>query len=296
VRRIKVKQVDAFTTVPFGGNPAAVVIDAEGLTDEEMQRIAQEMNLSETAFVTSSERADFRVRFFTPIQEIDLAGHPTIATFHALVEEGLIAAHDGLVTVTQELNVGVLPIEIEIEAGVAKRVIMTQQKPLFASAYAASSWAEALGIDKAEILEGYPLQIVSTGTPQLMIPVKSLTTLRLLGPDFEAMTALTEQGDFSSVHVFTLETFSEEADVHARHFAPAAGVREDPVSSSASGSMAAYLVYYGLVDKSSLLAEQGHLIGRPGLVYIDLEKEGDEITMVKVGGSAVTVLNGEIFF
>jgi trans-2,3-dihydro-3-hydroxyanthranilate isomerase len=296
VRRIKVKQVDAFTTVPFGGNPAAVVIDAEGLTEEEMQRIAQEMNLSEMAFVTRSERADFRVRFFTPVQEIDLAGHPTIATFHALVEEGLIAAHDGVVTVTQELNVGVLPVEIEIEAGVAKRVIMTQQKPLFASAYAASSWAEALGIDKAEILEGYPLQIVSTGTPQLMIPVKSLTTLRLLRPDFEAMAALTEQGDFSSVHVFTLETFSEEADVHARHFAPAAGVREDPVSSSASGSMAAYLVYYGLVDKSSLLAEQGHLIGRPGLVYIDLEKEGDEITMVKVGGSAVTVLNGEIFF
>jgi trans-2,3-dihydro-3-hydroxyanthranilate isomerase len=296
VRRIKVKQVDAFTTVPFGGNPAAVVIDAEGLTEEEMQRIAQEMNLSEMAFVTSSKRADFRVRFFTPIQEIDLAGHPTIATFHALVEEGLIAAHDGLVTVTQELNVGVLPVEIEIEAGVAKRVIMTQQKPLFASAYAASSWAEALGIDKAEILEGYPLQIVSTGTPQLMIPVKSLTTLRLLRPDFEAMAALTEQGDFSSVHVFTLETFSEEADVHARHFAPAAGVREDPVSGSASGGMAAYLVYYGLVDKSSLVAEQGHLIGRPGLVYIDLEKEGDEITTVKVGGSAVTVLNGEIFF
>jgi len=296
VRRIKVKQVDAFTTVPFGGNPAAVVIDAEGLTEEEMQRIAQEMNLSETAFVTSSERADFRVRFFTPIQEIDLAGHPTIATFHALVEEGLIAAHDGVVTVMQELNVGVLPIEIEIEAGVAKRVIMTQQKPLFASAYAASSWAEALGIDKAEILEGYPLQIVSTGTPQLMIPVKSLTTLRLLRPDFEAMAALTEQGDFSSVHVFTLETFSEEADVHARHFAPGAGVREDPVSGSASGGMAAYLVYYGLVDKSSLVAEQGHLIGRPGLVYIDLEKEGDEITTVKVGGSAVTVLNGEIFF
>lgn len=296
MRRIKVKQVDAFTTVPFGGNPAAVVIDAEGLTEEEMQRIAQEMNLSEMAFVTSSERADFRVRFFTPIQEIDLAGHPTIATFHALVEEGLIAAHDGVVTVTQELNVGVLPIEIEIEAGLAKRVIMTQQKPLFASAYAASSWAEALGIDKAEILEGYPLQIVSTGTPQLMIPVKSLTTLRLLRPDFEAMAALTEQGDFSSVHVFTLETFSEEADVHARHFAPAAGVRESPVSGSASGGMAAYLVYYGLVDKSLLVAEQGHLIGRPGLVYIDLEKEGDEITTVKVGGSAVTVLNGEIFF
>ncbi len=296
MRRIKVKQVDAFTTVPFGGNPAAVVIDAEGLTEEEMQRIAREMNLSETAFVASSERADFRVRFFTPVKEIDLAGHPTIATFHALVEEGLIAAHDGVVTVTQELNVGVLPVEIEIKAGVAKRVIMTQQKPLCASAYAASSWAEALGIDKTEILEGYPLQTVSTGTPQLMIPVKSLTTLRLLRPDFEAMAALTEQGDFFSVHVFTLETFSEEADAHARHFAPAARVREDPVTGSASGGMAAYLVHYGLVDKSSLVAEQGHHIGRPGFVYVDIEKEGDEITTVKVGGSAVTVMNGELFF
>lgn len=273
-----------------------MVLDAEGLTEEEMQRIAREMNLSETAFVASSERADFRVRFFTPVKEIDLASHPTIATFHALVEEGLIAARDGVVTVTQELNVGVLPVEIEIEAGVAKRVIMTQQKPFWGSAYAASSWAEALGIDKGEVLEGYPLQTVSTGTPQLMIPVKSLKTLRLLRPDFEAMAALTEQGDFFSVHVFTLETFSEEADVHARHFALSAGVREDPVTGSASGGMAAYLVHYGLVDKSSLVAEQGHLIGRPGLVYIDLEKEGDEIMTVKVGGSAVTVMNGEMFF
>jgi trans-2,3-dihydro-3-hydroxyanthranilate isomerase len=254
------------------------------------------MNLSETVFVTSSKRADFRVRLFTPVKEIDLASHPTIATFHALVEEGLIATHEGIITVTQELNVGVLPVEIEIEAGVVKKVLMTQQKPLFASAYAASSWAEVLGIDKTEILEGYPLQAVSTGTPQLIIPVKSLTTLRLLRPDFEAMAALTERGDFFSIHVFTLETFSEEADVHARHFAPAAGGREDPLTGSASGGMAAYLVHYGLVDKSSLVAEQGHLIGRPGLVYIDLEKEGDEITKVKIGGSAVTVMNGEIFF
>jgi trans-2,3-dihydro-3-hydroxyanthranilate isomerase len=159
MRRIKVKQVDAFTTVPFGGNPAAVVIDAEGLTEEEMQRIAREMNLSETAFVASSE-----------------------------------------------------------------------------------------------------------------------------------------QGDFFIAHVFTLGSFSEEADAHARHFAPAAGVREDSGTGSASGGMAAYLVHYGLVDKSSLVAEQGHLIGRPGLAYIDLEKEGNEMTTVKVDGSAVTVMNGEIFF
>jgi trans-2,3-dihydro-3-hydroxyanthranilate isomerase len=296
VRRIKVKQVDAFTTVPFGGHPALVVIDAGGLTEEEMQRIAREMSLSETAFVASSERADFRVRFFTPLKEIDRADHATVATFHALVEEGLIAARDGVVTIKQELNVGVLPVEIEVEAGVAKRVVMAQQRPLLGSAYSASSWAEALGIDETEILEGYPLQTVSTGTPQLMVPVKSLTTLRLLRPDFETMAALTEQGDFFSAHVFTLETLSEEADFHARHFAPAAGVREGPVTGSASGAMAAYLVHYGLMGKSSLVAEQGHFIGRPSLVYIDLEKEGDEITTVKVGGSAVTVMNGELFF
>jgi len=93
-----------------------------------------------------------------------------------------------------------------------------------------------------------------------------------------------------------LETFSKEADAHARHFAPAAGGREDPITGSASGGMAVYLVHYGLVNKSSLVAEQGHFIGRPGLVYIDLEKEGDEITTVKVGGSAVTVMNGELLF
>ncbi len=296
MKRIRIKQVDAFTTVPFGGNPAGVVTDATDLAEGEMQAIAREMNLSETAFVAPSEEADFRVRFFTPRKEIDLAGHPTIATMHALVEEGRIPLQDGVTTVTQELNVGVLPVEIYSSGGRVKQIVMTQKRPEFLTTYSHREWARALGIPEAAMETGYPVQTVSTGTPQLMALVRDLRALQNLKPDLNYIAELTERGDFFSVHVFCLGGFSPQADVHARHFAPTAGVIEDPVTGSASGGMGAYLVRYGLVDKLKLVAEQGHIVGRPGTVQIEVILEGEEIASVKVGGQAITIMEGELFF
>lgn len=296
MKRVRVKQVDAFTTVPFGGNPAGVVTDAAGLTPSEMQAIAREMNLSETAFVTPSSVADFRVRFFTPLKEIGLAGHPTIATMHALAEEGRIALQEGAAVVTQELNVGVLPVEIHSAGGVVGQIVMTQKRPEFMATYPHSDWAPALGVALDNLDTRYPIQTVSTGTPQLMILVRSLRVLETMKPDLNRMAALSEGADFFSVHVFCLGGYSPEAHVHARHFAPTAGVPEDPVTGSASGGMGAYLVRYGLVDKLRLVAEQGHIVGRPGTVHIEVIKEGGDLAAVKVGGRAVTVMQGELFF
>ncbi|MHB0870273.1 MAG: PhzF family phenazine biosynthesis protein [Chloroflexota bacterium] len=296
MKRIAIKQVDAFTTVPFGGNPAGVVTDASGLTEAEMQAIAREMNLSETAFVTPCQAADFRVRFFTPLKEIGLAGHPTIATMHALVEEGRIPLREGTVVVTQELRVGVLPVEIHVSGGAVGRIVMTQKRPEFHATYPHQEWAAALGVAPEDLDTRYPVQTVSTGTPQLMALVKDLAVLERMKPDFNRMAELTERGDFFSIHVFCLGGYSPEADVHARHFAPTAGVAEDPVTGSASGGMGAYLVKYGLVDKARLVAEQGHIIGRPGTVYVEVERQGQEVSLVKVGGQAVTVMTGELFF
>lgn len=296
MKRIRIKQVDAFTTVPFGGNPAGVVTDAAGLTDGEMQAIAREMNLSETAFVTPSQEADFRVRFFTPLKEIGLAGHPTIATMHALVEEGRIPLQEGVATVTQQLNVGVLPVEIYASGGKVQQIVMTQKQPEFMSIHSHAEWARAFGIPLDAMDTGYPVQTVSTGTPQLMALVRDLRALETMRPDYGYMAELTGRGDFFSIHVFCLGGYSPEADVHARHFAPAAGVPEDPVTGSASGGMGAYLVKYGLVDKVKLVAEQGHIVGRPGTVHIEVILDGDDIVSVKVGGQAITVMEGEMFF
>jgi trans-2,3-dihydro-3-hydroxyanthranilate isomerase len=296
VKRIKIRQVDAFTTVPFGGNPAGVVTDASALTAAEMQSIAREMNLSETAFVTASSVADFRVRFFTPLKEIDLAGHPTIATMHSLVEEGRIQLKEGVTTVTQELNIGVLPVEIHSSGGTVRQIVMTQKRPEFLSTHSHKEWAPAFGISLEELDTRYPIQTVSTGTPQLMTLVRDLKVLERMKPNLNRMAELTDLGDFFSIHVFCLGGYSPDADVHARHFAPTAGVAEDPVTGSASGGMGAYLVKYGLVKKSVLVAEQGHICGRPGTVHIQVDREGQEITSVKVGGQAITVLTGELFF
>lgn len=291
---IPIKIVDAFTDRPLAGNPAGVVTKAEGLDEATMRAIAREVNLSETVFVTASDRADFRLRFFTPTTEIPLAGHPTIAAMHALVEEGRITLVGPRTRVTQELQVGVLPVDLHAdEQGRLARIWMTQKPPEFLRTYDVGPYAEALGIPTSGIEPDYPLQTVSTGTPQLMFPVRSLPVLEQLRPDMKALADLAAGGDYFSLHVFTPEGgYAPEARAHARHFAPAAGVAEDPVTGSASGAMGAYLVRYGIVPVSSFMVEQGHIMGRPGTIYVEIDGEGEAITGVRVGGQAVTVISG----
>jgi trans-2,3-dihydro-3-hydroxyanthranilate isomerase len=287
------RQVDAFTRQALGGNPAAIVFDADDLTDAQMQALAVEMNLSETAFVMQSAVADFKVRFFTTFDEIPLAGHPTIATFHALAEAGRIQG-EGRVRVTQELKVGVLPVEIDMWDGQPQRVIMTQQPPAFLNIHERAPWAAALGITVDDLLPDHPIQTVSTGTPQAMIPVRSLDVLRRVRADEKALLALHADGDWFSAHVFTPEALDPAHAAHARHFAPGDNVFEDPVTGSATGGMACYLYHYGLVDCSIFTVEQGHMMNRPGLVDVELEGTPDAITAIRIAGTAITVITGEL--
>lgn len=287
-------QVDAFTRQALGGNPAAIVFDADDLSEIQMQALAIEMNLSETAFVMHSDIADFRVRYFTTAEEIPLAGHPTIATFHALAEAGRITG-EGRIRVTQELSVGVLPVEIDMWDDQPQRVIMTQKAPAFLRTYAPDEWAAALGLSPADIATATPIQTVSTGTPQIMIPVISLAALRKVRPDEQALLKMRATGDWFSIHVFTTETLDSANATHARHFAPGDGMFEDPVTGSATGNMGAYLVQYGLETRRAFTAEQGHGMNRPGLVDIEIDGEPDAITGVRIAGSAVTVIKGDLY-
>ena len=178
-------QVDAFTTQPLQGNPCAIVFDADDLSAEKMQAIALEMNLSETAFVLRSQVADFGARYFTPAEEIPMAGHPTIATIHALIERGYIQLTSEVKTVTLELPVGPLTIEIHPQDG-APRIVMTQKKPEFLQTYIPTVVAPVFGLFATDLLPEVPVQTVSTGTPQLMIAVTDLDVLRRVKVDHAA--------------------------------------------------------------------------------------------------------------
>ena len=191
-------QVDAFTDRALGGNPCAVVFDADSIDDDTRQRIAQEMNLSETAFVQQSTCADVGARYFTPDKEIPLAGHPTIATVFALFETGRLKLTGSLTRISLELQVGPIQVEVHACEGIPRRIVMAQMRPQFLASYDARDVLPVFGLAADDVLEGCRPQIVSTGTPQLMIPVNSHAALRRLRLDPEAYAELSRAGDFSA--------------------------------------------------------------------------------------------------
>jgi trans-2,3-dihydro-3-hydroxyanthranilate isomerase len=268
-------QVDAFTDSALGGNPCAIVFDADELDNDLRQRIAREMNLSETAYVQRSASADVGARYFTPATEIPLAGHPTIATVFALFETGRLALDGPVTRIALELKAGVIDVDVYAEDGRPARL------PIF-------------GLDAGDVLAGMKPQTVSTGTPQLMIPVESHDALRRIRLDVDAYTDLQSAGDFFSPHVFALGGVTGAGATFARHVGALPGDAEDPFTGSATGGMGAYLWHYDLIDSPAFVAEQGHWMGRPGKATVEVVGPRDAIETVKVGGEAVTVVRGEL--
>ncbi|GAB4579232.1 MAG: PhzF family phenazine biosynthesis protein [Anaerolineales bacterium] len=287
-------QVDAFTTQPLQGNPCAVIFDADPLDAPTMQAIAREMNLSETAFVFRSDKADFRARYFTPAEEIPLAGHPTIATVYGLIETerlNLMADHQ---TITLELQAGVIHVEIYSKKDRVQRIVMAQKKPMFLQTFTPETVMPAFGLRVEDALPGVPIQVVSTGTPQLMIPVRDQDVLRRIVVNVPAYTELRQKGAFFSPHLFCLGGVTERGDTFARHFGVPPDTPEDPFTGSATGGMGAYLWHYGLIEKPVFIAEQGHWMHRPGEATVEVLGARENIETVKVGGPAVTVVRGEL--
>lgn len=286
-------QVDAFTDQPLGGNPCAILFDTDEMSAETMQAIAKEMNLSETSFVRQSDKADIAARYFTPAEEIPLAGHPTIATIFALVESGRLPLTEGHTTITLELKAGVIDVEIFAQNGKVEQVVMSQKKPEFSTALEPEEVMPAFGLTPEDVLPDAPIQIASTGTPQLMIPVLRLETLKRIQMNIPAYIALREKEKFFSPHLFCLGGVTEAGDTFARHFGVPPDTMEDPFTGSATGGMGAYLWHHGLIDKPTFTAEQGHWMGRPGTAQVEVVGPQEDIETVKVGGKAVTVLKGE---
>ena len=293
MKKLQIIQIDAFTSKPYGGNPCAVVLDADNLSKSAMQDIALEMNLSETAFVMSSDRADFRARYFTPSEEIPLAGHPTIASIYALIVTGIIT-YQNHAEVQLELEAGVVTVEVSKTESGLPLITMSQMRPQFLRVYEPATVLPAFGLEEADALNGAPIMTVSTGTPQLMVPLASLEGLKRARLSIDLYTDLHSLGDFFSPHLFVLEGVSERGTTFARHFGLPPDTSEDPFTGSATGGMAAYLWHHRFIEEPKFVAEQGHFIARPGEAYVEVVGPHEAIETVKVGGFAVEVMRGEL--
>ncbi len=287
-------QVDAFTRQPLSGNPCAVIFETDNLDAATMQALAKEMNLSETAFVRESKMADFAVRYFTPAQEIPMAGHPTIATTFALFDTGRLALQGHITTIMLEMQVGLIKVEIISEGNQIRQIVMTQKKPRFLTIHDPDLVLPLFGLSSNNMLCDVPIQTVSTGTPQLMVPVQNLEMLQGIQLDVVAYSEYRSQSDFFSPHIFCLEGFSKEGSTFARHFGVPPDTPEDPFTGSATGGMAAYLWHYNLIKDPIFIAEQGHWMQRPGRAVVEVIGPRNDIHAIKVGGEAVTIFHGEL--
>jgi len=284
--------VDAFTDEPFAGNTAGVVPEADGLSTAQMQAITRELSASETAFLSAAEDADRRIRYFTPTQEVDLCGHATIAAHALLAADGAIEPDSH----TLETNVGVLDIELT-DDGI---VWMTQSQPsVEAVEIDAERVADALGIDPATLRDvgaDLPIARATTGLPFLIVPVNFLESLSGIEPDLRAIEAIAEEYDATGIYAFTFDTLESESTLHARMFAPGAGVDEDPVTGTASGACGAYLDTFEAFDTlpDDLRFEQGHFVDRGGIVHVEVGIDDRGRKQIRVGGEAAVALEGTL--
>jgi len=297
MKTYSIKVVDAFTTRPFGGNPAGVVTEAVGITPGEMQQIANEMNLVETTFVLppTVPEADFLIRYFTPQNEVAIAGHPTIATIQALIDEGKIRLPNRSHQVRVETGAGVLPVEITVFPEVRNEITLTMATPRFEDAgLSHEEMASLLGTGSENLDCRYAIQKMYTGIYWLVVRLNSLAAIQNLRPDWNAIAELSRVKGVVGIQVFTTETVDPECHFHIRTFLPNEGINEDPVCGTGNS-----LVQNGIVNTNGhirLVSEQGLEVGRPGRVFIDVEGKTHAVTKVRISGTAVTVLNGEIKF
>ena len=286
-------QLDVFTTKPFAGNPLAVVTDGDGLSTRTMQAIAKEMNLSETVFIQkpTSDRALARLRIFTTEQELPLAGHPVIGAWFLLAELGVVPAREGAVHVWQQTGAGVLPVEIEFDGGRPLCVTMTQRAAKFKRARISKpALAAALGLKVSDFDSSLPIEAVSTGVFNLMVPLRRRDALRRIRLNQRALLAAMG-GQGTVAYCFAL---GKPGEAFARGMLPWA-LQEDPATGSAGGSLAAYLVHHGRLEaRKTLEILQGVEMGRPSQIYAFVLPLEQAKLVPLVRGAAVRIFEGTI--
>ncbi len=293
LRRFPFVQLDVFSSRPFEGNSLAVFPDGRGLTDEQMQAIAREMNLSETTFIlprdpaTERERG-VRVRIFTVQEELPFAGHPTLGTAFQL--RGSTGARE----VALDLNIGKVPVHFEEQAGQPVFGEMTQVDPQFGPPHDREVVVRAIGLRDGEVDPSLPIQTVSTGVPFTMVPLRGLETMRELSVDSKGSAEYLERSGGKFFYFVSRETVDAAARLHARMMFYNG---EDPATGSAAGCAAAWMVAHGVAQpEERVMIEQGVEMHRPSRIFVRASRRDDRVVNVRVGGNVVEILRGEIFF
>jgi PhzF family phenazine biosynthesis protein len=296
-RNIHVHQIDAFTRVMFTGNPAGVVLEADGLTDADMLAIARELNNADTAFVLKANEADhdLRVRFFTPRTEAAFVGHATVAAHYVLS-----AAAGGGGRVRQKSRAGI--VEVDIRGSDAQRRIAIRQPPAPLGRQINDrerlAVMDALALASPDLDLQCPVQVMGSSSTRLMVGVRGAEQLRHLKPDVSRLTTLSAQLGAQGFFVFTLAPELPDVLTEARMFCPALGIPEDPVSGNAHGMLGAYLARHGLLGplaaRMAFAGAQGHHVNRPGRVEIELEVDSSAVTGVWIIGQATAIFETQI--
>ena len=308
-------QLDVFTDRAFAGNPLAVFPEADGITDEQMQQIAREMNLSETVFVLPSDKEGVtrRLRIFTPNSELPFAGHPIVGTWNCLAREGVVPRPEdgtGRVHLKHEVGIGVLPIEIDFKDGLPASVTMTQGT--FDIRSEIDDWQEqadiarALGLAREDLDETLPIQAVSTGNTMLLVPVRTLADLGNCRPNQNLLDDIFARNEVlrggTGCYAFTRETIEiGEARAHARFFV-GMGIGEDPATGSAAGPLGGYLVHHDATRVDPVdgvyefVIEQGDFINRPSRIGLEVKGAPGKVEEVRVSGQSVVVARGVLEF
>jgi len=298
MKKFIIYQVDAFTKEKFTGNPAGVVLNADGLRDEQMQRLARELNNSETAFLLSSDskECDGAIRYFTPVTEVPTCGHATIAAMYANAVENQL---DSCI-LRMRTRIGILPFEI-IKSANDYQIVMTQGQFEISPTLDHNTIARiiaALGLERGDVDERCPIQIASTGHSKVLIGIKRRDTLHNLSPNYHDLADLSRQIRSNGYFVFTFDSDEKDILTCGRMFAPAIGINEDPVTGNAYGPLGGYLVHNKIVktpeSSFEFYGKQGESIKRSGVVHVRVAIEHDQPAVIQIKGEAVVVFRTEI--
>ncbi len=286
--KITAYKINAFAKTMEGGNPAGIVIGAEELSEADMKRIAGMLGFSETAFVMKSETADFKVRFFTPSEEVDLCGHATVGTFSALLRKGIIIPGK----YTQETKAGNLGVEVKEDT----TIMMNQKCPNFYEILDAKEIAASINTSIDNISIDMPVQIVSTGIRDIMIPIKNMDILNDIKPDFNKVAEISRKYNVVGYHMFALESLYH-ANAYCRNLAPLYNIPEEAATGTSNGALACYLYKNRRIGSEScenIVFEQGYSMKLPSEILVSLGIAENEIMEVKVGGKALNLCEIEL--
>ena len=282
--------VDAFTEVPFGGNTAGVVLLEEGAAgfpeEEWMRLLAAELRYSETAFVRRDGASEFTVRYFTPAGEIDLCGHATIASFGVLFREGIVPGGTPCINHTRAGDLDVIP-------GERVMMQMASPRPIFSFDDAAllDGLLSAMGGVLREELGEMPVEIFTTGLPDIIMPVRDVAALQALKPNMPSLSALSSRLDVAGVHAFAVDP-ADCYTAHVRNFAPRYGIPEESATGTANAALTGYLYHHGIISSGARCTFlQGEAMGRPSLIHSTLQLKNGAPD-IRVGGPCAIVAEG----